>query len=380
MSPQKAIFLRLTLLTLLVTSCVTVLINRTSAQNQATPTATATTEKTVEQVQKNIQVLKGLPASQLVPVMNYMAASLGVRCNYCHLNNQGTWDYASDEKAEKKTAREMITMVGGINKGNFRGNPEVSCYTCHRGRTSVVHTLSVPLPTPEPRPSPAPSPTAPQPPNPTADQILDKYYQALGGAAAIEKLQSRVMTGTLTTAQGLEVGYQLNQSGPESVLAQLTTPQGVIERAFSGTSGWEKSSRGVRDLSDVEMNYIRHYSLLYSDIKLKDQFSRTSFGGKQKIDGRDVYVIRATTTSGKRETLFFDAETGLLLRRTSATTTPVGSIPEQVDYSDYKDVDGMKLPFTIRFSAVDPSYSGVRKFTEIKLNVPIDPKRFNKPA
>src|SRR6476646_3781240 len=172
MSSIKANVFRVTILVLLVSAVLTV-VNRTSAQN---PTPTAPAEKTVEQTHTNIQVLKGLPDSQLIPVMNYISASLGVRCTYCHVNNQGKWDFASDEKAEKKTAREMITMVGGINKNNFRGNPEVSCYTCHRGRTSVVHTLSVPLPTPEPRPSPAASPGASQEPSPTAEQIFDKYY------------------------------------------------------------------------------------------------------------------------------------------------------------------------------------------------------------
>jgi hypothetical protein len=379
MSRVKATVLKLAVLILLITAVLTVFINRTSAQNPTANPPAAPTEKTVEQVQKNIQVLKGLPQSQLIPVMNFMSASLGVRCNYCHVNNQDTWDFASDEKAEKKTAREMIAMVMGINKSNFRGNPEVSCYTCHRGRTSVVHTLSVPLPTPEPRPAPAPSPSTPQAANPTAEQIFDKYYQAIGGTEAIEKLKSRVMTGTLVTGQG-EVGYTLTQSGPDSVHAVLTTPQGVLERALTGTAGWEKSSRGVRELSEGEVSYIRRYSLLYADLKLKDQFSRISFGGKQKIDERDVYVVRGTTTAGKRETLFFEVESGLLVRRTNSTVTPVGTIPEQVDFADYKEVDGMKLPFTIRFSAVDPSYSGVRKFTQIKLNVPVDPKQFNKPA
>lgn len=381
MSPKETALLRIALFLSIIVLVGSVVIINTSAQNPTTPAAPTSTEATVEQAHKNIQVFKGLPESQLLPVMNYMAASLGVRCNYCHVNNAGNWDYASDEKAEKKTAREMITMVMGVNKNNFRGNPEVSCYTCHRGRTQVVHTLSVPLPTPEPRPSPAPSPTTPRPPNPTAEQILDKYYQALGGAAAIEKLQSRVSKGTLINNAGVEIGYELNQSGPNSALAVLTTPQaGVIERGFNGTKGWEKTARGVRDLTDAELSYLRRYSLLYNDIKLRDQFSRVSFGGKQKIDGRDVYALRATTTGGKRETLFFDVETGLLVRRTSATTTPVGTIPEQVDFADYKDVDGMKLPFTVRFSSVEPTYSAVRKYTEIKLNVSVDPKRFNKPG
>ena len=382
MSDHSSPFLRATAIVLSITCVLVVLVARTRAQNPPVASQTAApTEKTVEQVQTNIQVLKGLPASQLTPVMNYMAASLGVRCNYCHVNKDGKWDYASDEKGEKKSAREMITMVVGINKNSFHGNPEVSCYTCHRGRTSVAHTLSMPLPTPEPRPSQAPATSGSAPANPTADQILEKYYQAIGGSAAIDKLKSRVMKGTLVANNGNELGYELDQSGPDSVLAILTTPQaGVIERGFDGAIGWEKSARGIRDLGADETGYLRRYPALYTDIKLKEQFSRISFGGKPKIDGRDVYALRATTTGGKREQLFFDVETGLLVRRTTSTTTLIGTIPEQVDFSDYRDVDGLKLPFTIRVSTVDPTYSVVRKFTEIKLNVPVDPKRFSKPA
>jgi photosynthetic reaction center cytochrome c subunit len=374
--------LRAVLFTLSIALAFVLVIHRTSAQKPPAATQPGTpAEQTVDQVQKNIQVLKSLPESQLVPVMNYMSASLGVRCNYCHVNKDGVWDYATDEKAEKKSAREMITMVTGINKSTFRGNAEVSCYTCHRGRTTVVHTLSMPLPTPEARPSPAPAAAATRDPLPTADQIIDKYYQALGGLAAIDKLKSRVMKGTLTTTAGVEIGYELSQSGSDLVLAVLNTPQtGVVERGFNGTIGWEKSAQGIRDLGGDETAYLRRYPDLYKDIKLKDQFSRISVAGKPKIDGRDVYVLRATTTSGKREQLYFDAETGFLIRRATSTTTPVGIIPEQIDFEDYREVDGMKLPFTIRVSTIDRNYSVVRKFTEIKLNVPVDPKRFNKPA
>src|SRR4029079_2587118 len=382
MTDHSSPFLRATAIVLSITCVLVVLVARTRAQNPPVVSQTAApTEKTVEQVHTNIQVLKGLPASQLNPVMNYMAASLCVRCHYCHVNKGGNCVYSSDEKGEKKSAREMITMVMGINKNSFKGNPEVSCYTCHRGRTSVAHTLSMPLPTPEPRPSQAPATSGSAPANPTADQILEKYYQAIGGSAAIDKLKSRVMKGTLVANNGNELGYELDQSGPDSVLAILTTPQaGVIERGFDGTIGWEKSARGIRDLGTDEIGYLRRYPALYTDIKLKEQFSRISFGGKPKIDGRDVYALRATTTGGKRESLFFDVETGLLVRRSTSTTTPVGTIPEQVDFADYRDVDGMKLPFTIRVSAVDLNNSVVRKFTEIKLNVPLESKRFSKPA
>src|SRR5437667_2114589 len=110
-------------------------------------------EKPTEQVQKNIKVLMGLPQSQLIPVMNYFAASMGRRCNFCHVNNQGQWDYASDAKPEKNQAREMITMVLDINKTTARLKLDpVACYTCHRGRNSPQSIPILPLPVPSPPP------------------------------------------------------------------------------------------------------------------------------------------------------------------------------------------------------------------------------------
>ncbi len=387
MSEHRYAFNRLIWITCCLAVALVFVIHKTSAQNPTTNAATqAPAEKTVDETQKNIQVLKGLPQSQLVPVMNYMAASLGVRCNFCHINKGGVWDYASDEKGEKKQTREMILMTMNVNKTTFKGNNEVSCFTCHRGRTQVAHTLTVPLPTPEPRPSAqaqAPAQGGQQQQRealPPAEQIIEKYYQAIGGTAAIEKLKSRVMKGTITTANGMEFGYELLQSGSNMVLSTITTEQGVVEKAFNGTAGWEKSSRGVRDLQGPEVWYLRRYPSLLTDLNFKDQFTRITIAGKPNIDGRDVYVLRATTPGGQREQLFFDAETGLLIRRSFTTTTPVGNIPEMVEFSDYREVDGMKLPFVVKVSTVDQNFSLVRKFTEIKLNVPVDPKRFNKPA
>jgi len=214
-----------------IATALVVATAQSSAQNPTSPTQSSTpAEPTVEQNHKNIQVLKGLPESQLVPVMNFMASSLGVRCNYCHVNKDGNWDYASDEKGEKKQAREMITMVTGINKNNFHGNPEVSCYTCHRGRTSVAHTLALPLPTPEPRPAAAPSPSGSPAPAPTVEQILEKYYQAIGGQAAIDKLKSRVMKGTLVAFNGNEIGYELNNR-PSWVLIPIRGIKHILQTA-----------------------------------------------------------------------------------------------------------------------------------------------------
>jgi hypothetical protein len=345
------------------------------------PTAVVGPEKTVEQTKKNIQVLTGLPDSQLVPVMNYMGASLGVKCTYCHVNKDGKWDFPSDEKPEKGTAREMIKMVQGINKANFKGNPAVGCFTCHRGRSEPVRVPQLPIavPTPFAEATPAASPT-PRPSPPTADQILAKYTEALGGAAAIEKMKTRSMKGTWLTSNGISLGYEVYQTAPDRIYTVLNTPkQGVIERGFNGTVAWEKGQRGLRELEGVELFQLKRYPDLFHDIKLQGQFTRLSFGGRDKIDGRDVYVLRGLGVDGKGERLFFDAQTGLLLRRITSTPTIVGVIPEQVDYEDYRDVDGLKLPFTIRTTSIDSFYNSTRTFTEIKLNVPVDETKFNKP-
>src|SRR5437879_11581423 len=106
------------------------------AQNGTmTRAQSAPTEKTVEQVFKNIKVLNGMPQSQLYPTMRFMAASLGFQCGSCHVIKNGQLDSAADDKPEKQTAREMIKMVLDVNKNFAQGDPTVSCYTCHRGRT-----------------------------------------------------------------------------------------------------------------------------------------------------------------------------------------------------------------------------------------------------
>jgi hypothetical protein len=352
-----------------------------SSREQTAPaTQAAPAEKTVEQVQKNIQVLTGLPQSQLIPVMNYIGSSLGVKCTYCHVRKDDKWDFVADEKPEKGTAREMIKMVQGINKGNFKGNPAVGCFTCHRGSHEPVRVPQLPIAVLTPFAEAAETPPKETPP--TADQILARYMEALGGSAAIEKLKTRSMKGTWITSNGITLGYEVYQAAPDGIYTVLNTPkQGIIERGFNGQTAWEKSSRGLRDLEGIDLFYLKRYPNLFKDIKLQGQFTRISFGGKDKIDGKDVYVLRGFGIDGKGERLYFDQQTGLLMRRITSTTTIVGVIPEQVDYDDYRDVDGLKLPFTIRTSitAIDSFYSSTRKFTEIKLNVPVDETKFKKP-
>lgn len=357
-------------------------------QGAQTPAASAAPqEKTVDQTRKNIQVLKGLPDSQLGTVMQYVATSLGRRCDFCHVNKGGNnWVWESDEKEEKVTARKMMTMVLALNKDNFRGSPTVSCYTCHRGRSTPQGIPSFPLPTPPPRPPPAASPAAgqptptPTPAGPTADQILAKYTEAIGGQAAIEKMKTSVMKGTYAGFNGAELTFEAYLTAPDKFYVSVTTPQGTSERGFDGKVAWEKNARGVNELTNPILDQMKSMFMLFRNIKLKEQFTRLRLGGRDKIGDRNVIIISGTTADNHRERLFFDAETGLLLRRISYAETMIGMIPEQIDFEDYRDVDGVKLPFTVRVSSVEPGLVSTRKYTEIKLNVPVDDSKFNKPA
>ncbi|MDX6559109.1 MAG: photosynthetic reaction center cytochrome c subunit [Blastocatellia bacterium] len=354
-----------------------------------TPAATAAPqEKTVDQTHKNIQVLKGLPESQLGTVMQYIAVSMGRRCDFCHVNKGGTWNWESDEKEEKLAGRKMITMVLALNKDNFRGSPTVGCYTCHRGRSTPQSMPSFPLPTPAPRPQPQATPVpgqpaatpAPTPAQPTGDQILAKYIEALGGQAAIDKMKTLVMKGTFTGFNGAALPYEVDLAAPDKFYINVTALQGTVERGFDGKAAWEKGPRGVNELMNPVLDDLKSIFLFYLNIKLKEQFTRLRGGRKDKIGDRDVIVVNGTTSDNHREQLFFDAETGLLRRRMSYLETPIGVIPSQIDFEDYRDVDGVKLPFTVKVSSVEPGLVSTRTYTEIKLNAPVDDAKFKMPA
>ena len=354
--------------------------------------AQATQEKTVEQVEKNIKVLTGMPQSQLIPVMNFFAASMGRRCNYCHVNNQGQWDYASDAKPEKTSAREMIKLVMDINKVTERMKLDpVSCYTCHRGRTSPQSIPALPLPLPSPPPnageaggptpsaSPQASPAA-TPALPSADEIFSKYAAAVGGQTAIDKLKSRTTKGTITQANGNSFQFELSQAAPDKFYLLVTTPQGTVERGFNGQVGWEKTVRGVREVTGEELINFKTTNGLFSLLKLKEQYSKPPRVRKDKLGDREVYIVDGTTTDNRRMRLYFDVTSGLLLRRTTTMSTMVGIIPDQIELEDYRVMDGLKFPFTARAATLEVGNpSSTRTFTELKVNVPVDDSKFNLP-
>ena len=345
-------------------------------------------DKPAEQVRKNIQALKGLPDSQFMPLMNYFNASLGVRCNFCHVMKDGHLDFASDEHEHKGIARQMIKMVQDTNKNSFAGKNEIACFTCHQGRPIPAAVPAFPLAAPmgpAPRPpaaagaAPAAPPTPPAAP-PAAEAVWDKYVAAVGGKEAAAKLKTRTLMGTFTNGNNQTIKGEVKFAAPGKLMTTMTTTNAegqMVENvlATDGTTGFAKNPGGVRALNPVQLNDLKALADVLNAVKLSDPLPKLSNGRGMRINDRPTTVVRYEQ-SGLRTTLLFDAETGLLVRRIDSFPTILGAIPKQYDFEDYKEVDGVKLPMTVRVYSVEGANTGVWKFTEVKHNVSLDGVKF----
>jgi Photosynthetic reaction centre cytochrome C subunit len=366
-----------------VVAALALILKRSDARASTNEKAVAPSGPTVEQGNKNIKVLTGMPEYQLIPTMKFFTVSLGVSCTYCHvMSKDGKMDTAADDKETKRIARGMIKMVLEANATMFHNEPQISCYTCHRGQTVVPKFSNFPvaLKTMSP-PAAGPQPTATATPAlPTADEILSKYAAAIGGQVAIARIKSAVITGTVENASGSTGTFETDQVAPDKGYDSVTTQRGTRVRIVNEPRGWEKNAYGVNELSGQQLEDLKLSLALFGNLNLREQFSKFEVAAKEKINNRDVYVLNATRADQKREHLYFDSESGLLLRRVADTSTMIGIIPEQIDFEDYRAVDDVKLPGTVRFAAVDTQNPmSTRKIDKIALNVPIEDSKFNKP-
>jgi hypothetical protein len=203
--------------------------------------------------------------------------------------------------------------------------------------------------------------------------------QAIGGKAAFEKLNTRLMKGTQTLPDGTSLPVETYQAAPNKLVSVVTTKNGAVMNGYNGTVGWSKNPRGQRELSGTQLAQMKRAADFYADVKPKETFPNLTFLGREKIGEREAYVLESKVSDGSIEKLYFDTQTGLLLRILSVTQTLLAPLPSQIDFEDYKDVDGLKLPFTIRQSSVDYRNDWTRKYTEIKHNVLIEDAKFNPP-
>src|SRR5712664_4016386 len=297
--------------------------------------------KLAEEEYKNIQALKGIPAEQIIPSMQFIAASLGVECEYCHVAHANE----KDDKKPKVTARKMINMMMAINKDNFEGRREVTCYSCHHGSTDPVGTPIITDEEAKPAAEEEKKAGETKAALPAAEQLIDKYLAAIGGAEALQKITSRVQKGTLTAFGGQHFPAEVYSKAPDKRVSVMHLADGESVTAFDGKQGWLSIPGRVHMISAAENAAARMDADLYFPVHLKTLYQKFRVDAGEKIDGHDTCMVVGHSEGQPPLRLFLDKESGLLLRLVRYAETPLGRNPTQIDYADYRDANGVKAPF-----------------------------------
>jgi len=345
--------------------------------------STPGTKKAEEQF-KNIQVLKGIPAEQLIPTMQFVTASLGVQCDFCHV--QGAFE--KDDKKNKQTARKMMEMMIAINADDFDGHRMVTCNSCHNGNAKPQAIPTVMTEDPKDAMSggmpggptaAATKENAGPTTGPTAEQLLDKYIQAAGGAAAIDKVTSRVMKGTIDFG-GKSLPIDIYSKDPDRRISFTHMPEGDSVTAFNGQEGWLVSPGrpGVREMHGSEIDAAAMDADLHLATHLKAMLGEIKVQGTEKVGDHEAYEVVGQREGKPPLELYFDEQSGLLVRLVRYGDTALGLLPTQIDYADYRDTNGVKIPY--RWTLARPSGRFTIQLSDVKQNVPVDDAKFAKPA
>jgi photosynthetic reaction center cytochrome c subunit len=341
-----------------------------SAQRPAGSAAPQTTE----QVYKNIQVLKGVPADQLIPAMQFITASLGVQCDFCHEENA----FEKDDKETKQTARKMMRMMFAVNKDNFDGHREVTCYACHRGEhkpviTPIISGEDGKLAAEEKMHHAESSDAGP----PTADQILGKYLQSVGGAEAAARISTRVQKGTLTVGSQ-HFPVEILTKAPSKRVTTVHFPGGDSVTGVSGDEGWLSTpGHALHDMSPAEVEAAKMEAELFFPAGLQRAFKELRVQQKEQINGHETYVVLGMRDNQPPTQLYFDEESGLLVRVLRYAETPLGRNPTQIDYEDYREEGGVKTSF--RWTIARPNGRFTIQAEQVQQNLPIADDKFAKP-
>lgn len=340
-----------------------------------------------EEAFKNVQVLRGISVDQFLGTMGFFAASLSLNCTDCHTaESGGSWARYADDTPLKNTARRMVVMVNAINKADFGGERKITCYTCHRGsqRPEITPSLAEQYGAPAPEdPDKVEILNANEASQPSAAQILDKYIQALGGAQQVGKLTSFVAKGTYT---GFDTDFA---KVPVDIYAKpglratvVHTLAGDNTTVYDGKEAWVAAVDKpvpLMPLTGGDLEGARADAQLAFPAHIKEDFTNWRAGFPAiAINDKPVVVIEGRTSGGSAIKLYFDKQTGLLVRQVRYNNTIIGLTPTHVEYSDYRLVNGVKVPFHWTTTWVDGQ--STTDLTSLQANAPIDANRFTKPA
>ena len=329
-----------------------------------------------------LQVLQALPEQQLFILMNLVADSLGVRCDYCHVQskpdltrtpaNVGGWIWDSDDKPQKKIARDMMKMVVELNAKNFGGRSRVTCYTCHQGAPDPSRTPPMP-----------PSlygggKTAAPPPLPSIDKVWTNYVTAVGQSGTTPPGTGTIISGWDDRSEGRYGKFEIVTAGDRSRIT-LTNGDVTTRQGIDGDDVWSATNdRVTRLTAPADVARMRAIAMRYRP--LKDRPANLQVVRIDQIDGHDVYVARARVDPSTVRTLFFDINTGLLRRELTTTDTILIPLQEQVDYDDYRDVNGVQMPFQVVSSDGAPYDTTTRTILQIRRDVPVEDALFKPPV
>jgi len=345
--------------------------------------AQAQKQPMAEEVFKKIDILKGIPVDEFMDTMGMFSAALSLNCIDCHVpESVGSWDKFAEETPLKRTTRRMLTMVNTINKENFSGVRSVTCYTCHRGdlRPKILPNLAAQYATPVEDPNEVVIVNIPG--GPTVDQVFEKYIQALGGPQRLAALTSY-------SGKGTYIGFETEQTVvPMEIYAKAPSQRAMIVkmavgdnvRIFDGTTAWIAGSDKplpLMSLSGGNLEGAKLDAILMFPAQLKNAFSnwRVSATG---IDDKLVRVLQGTNPRQPPVNFYFDGSSGLLLRVLRLVDTAVGRVPTQIDYSDYRDVTGVKVPF--KWTVTWTNGQSTATLSDVQPNVSLDASRFARPA
>jgi hypothetical protein len=340
-----------------------------------------------DDVFKNIQVLRGLTVDQFMGTMGFFSAALGLNCSGCH-DMEETAALANDNPRKQMT-RRMILMVNALNSANFGGKRMVTCYSCHRADTvpkitpSLVEQYSAPA---DDDPNEIEILNPPMPNAPSANQVFDRYIQALGGVQRLANLKSFVGRGTyegFDTVHG-QVPVDVYAKSPNQRTTVVHLPSGDNIRVYDGRNGWITSAGTMMPIPVVsltagELAGARLDAALSFPGQVNQLLKgwRTGFPSAA-IDDRAVDVVQGDNDDGTPVRLYFDKQSALLLRQFRFTNTVVGFNPVQIDYADYRDVAGVKFPFKVTTTWTDGQ--SIIQFQQVRANVPVDNDKFVKPV
>ncbi|HEY7387790.1 MAG TPA: c-type cytochrome [Bryobacteraceae bacterium] len=350
---------------------------------QSTPPAR---QPLAEEVFKNVQVLRGIPVSEFMSTMGFFAASVGLNCVYCHVpESLEDWQKFAEDVPRKRIARTMIQMVRELNKNNFGGRQMVTCYTCHHGneRPKGIPSLAVQYGTPEEDPNEVEIP--PQAvKGPSAEEILDRFVAAVsGGRGPAPSALSAKGTYEGYETYHQKVPFELYAKAPAQLATLIHTQNGDSASVFDGREGWVASPSNPVPLLPLapgaELDGARFDAELFFPTQIKQALGQWRAGFPVTTVGdADVQVIEGTGAGKTPVKLFFDQKTGLLARQVRYSNTVIGVNPIQIDYADYRDAGGVKLPF--RWTVTWTNGQSTYEIKDVQPDTTMDGSKFARPA